>query len=162
MKYLHVYACIDQSKRNSVPLNSNASSRPQGTRSEKRRFLERGGLGSSQLLLERCLRRLPLRPKTSMRRLSGGSQNPTLLAPVAARLINSETTLSYESKRSRCGGLVDPDRIGKFGGRQIRDLLEHLQSRVLGSVESAFAEDFLVQGGHRSSGLAQRRTIAGE
>jgi hypothetical protein len=117
--------------------------------------------GMSRKNIAMCIR-LPLRPKTSIRRLSGGSQHPTLLAAVAARRINSETTLAYESKRSCCGGLVDPDRIGKFGGRQIRDLFEHLQGRVLGSVQSTFAEDFLVQGGHRPSGLAQRRTIAGE
>src|SRR5450631_1309305 len=91
-----------------------ASARRQLAGSKIRRFLEGLGFGAPKSLLKCRLRRLPLWSQPPKRSLAGGGQRPAPLSTIAAGSIDHETTLPDQSQGSGCGGLIDPQRIGKI------------------------------------------------
>src|SRR6266480_2903153 len=161
--YIHV-SKWQNSATKTVPSSLRADpgirlTRRQSAGGKIRRLLQSHGLRPPEALLEGCLSGLPGRSQLAKLRLPFRGQGPAPLPPVIADGIDRKTTLSNQCQGSRGRGLINANRLGQLRRGQIGNRVEHLQGRVLGGVQTAVGEQFLIEEGHGSGRLTYRRAI---
>ena len=138
------------------------SLRAQLARGKVRRLLQRRCFCAAQPFLEGFLRGLPLGPQPPQLCLPLRGQYPVTLAAVTANGIRRQAALLDQRQSPGGGSLVDADRLGELGSRQIGGQLDDLQRRVLRGMQSAVPDHLLIEYGDGSGSLAQRRAVTGK